>query len=211
MADPYLVPAERRRASLEVRRSVFIATADRTATVEEARALIAEIRAEFPEASHHVYAFAVGHGGTTTLGASDDGEPQGTAGPPTLAVVVGSGLGDVCLVTARMYGGVKLGTGGLVRAYSSAAQAVLTDLPTQLHRLWRPYRVRVPYGLLDQVLRALDGPTVTVESRTFENEVTLELRVDQAREAEVAAVLSELSAGAIRLEDTTSGADVSSG
>lgn len=199
------VPSERRRVSLEVDRSVFIATADRVTTVEEARAMIAEIRAEFPNASHHVYAFAVGHGATVTHGASDDGEPSGTAGPPTLAVVSGSGLGDVCVVTTRFFGGVKLGTGGLVRAYSSAAQAVLAELPTETSRQWQTCRLRVPYGLLDQVLRAIEGPLVTVESRTFEAQVTLELHIEQGHIAEVARILANLSGGTIRLEETGSG------
>jgi uncharacterized YigZ family protein len=188
-----------------VRRSLFIATADRTASVEEARALIASMRAEFPEAGHHPYAFVVGHGATVTQGAGDDGEPQGTAGPPILAVLSGSGLGDVCLVVSRIYGGVKLGTGGLVRAYSGAAQAVLADLATEVHRQWMAYRVRVPYGLLDQVQRALECPSVVVESRVFEREVILSLRVDRAHEAEVAALLADLSGGAIALEEANAG------
>src|ERR671921_1142335 len=87
------------------------------------------IRAEMPDAAHHVYAYIVGHGATTTLGMSDDGEPSGTAGRPVMAVLKGSGLGDVALVITRYFGGTLLGTGGLVRAYGDAAKAVLAILP----------------------------------------------------------------------------------
>src|SRR5918912_1103095 len=103
-AAPNLVPAERARA---------------------------EIRVEMPDAAHHVYAYIVGHGATTNLGMSDDGEPSGTAGRPVMAVLRGSGLGDVALVVTRYFGGTLLGTGGLVHAYGDAARAVLAALPRE--------------------------------------------------------------------------------
>src|SRR5262249_27232794 len=96
-----LIPAERARAEIRVVNSRFIASAAPTASVEAARAFIAEQRAAMPDASHHVYAYVIGHGATTTLGMSDDGEPSGTAGRPALAVLRGSGLGDVTLVVTR--------------------------------------------------------------------------------------------------------------
>jgi len=99
--DSYEVPAERRRVGLVERRSRFVATVACTPTVAEARAFIDEMRAEFADASHNVYAFAVGYGATVTHGMSDDGEPSGTAGRPALAVVQGSGLGDVTVVVTR--------------------------------------------------------------------------------------------------------------
>ena len=92
-------------------------------TVKEAKAFLAAVRAEMPDANHHVYAYRVGFGNSVIEGMSDDGEPSGTSGPPVLAVLRGSGIGDVIVVVTRYFGGTKLGTGGLVRAYSDAARA----------------------------------------------------------------------------------------
>src|SRR5207244_9621721 len=122
------VPAASARVEIRVVNSRFIASAGLAATVADARAFIAGIRAEMPDASHHVYAYVVGHGATTTLGMSDDGEPSGTAGRPAMAVLRGSGLGDVVLVVTRYVGGPLLGTGGLVHAYGAAAREVLAVL-----------------------------------------------------------------------------------
>ncbi|MFQ3645717.1 MAG: YigZ family protein [Anaerolineae bacterium] len=110
---------------LEVEKSRFITRITRAETVEEARSFIHEVRALEPTASHHVYAYCIGFGNSTIYGMSDAGEPAGTAGRPTLAVLQGSQLGDVVLVTTRYFGGRKLGTGGLVRAYTQAAQQAL--------------------------------------------------------------------------------------
>src|SRR6186997_3012409 len=111
------IPAGPAGAEIRAGNSRFIATAGLAASVAAARASIAAARAEMPDASHHVYAYVIGHGATTTLGMSDDGEPSGTAGRPALAVLRGSGLGDVVLVITRYFGGTLLGTGGLVHAY----------------------------------------------------------------------------------------------
>ncbi len=112
--------------------SRFIAHLAPAASVEEAKAFIDQIRAEYADATHNVPAYVIGYGASVTAHCNDDGEPAGTAGRPILAVLQGSGLGDVVLVVTRYFGGTKLGTGGLVRAYTEAAQAVLavtTPLP----------------------------------------------------------------------------------
>ena len=87
-----------------------------------------------------------GHGATTTLGMSDDGEPSGTAGRPALAVLRGSGLGDAVLVITRYFGGTLLGTGGLVHAYGDAAKAVLAALPRAEKIEHRELMVTLPYA-----------------------------------------------------------------
>ena len=130
--DGYPVPAETIRIENVVVNSRFIATIGPAASVDEAKAFIAEMRAAMPDASHHVYAYKVGFGGSVTEGMSDDGEPSGTSGPPILAVLRGANLGDVVIVVTRYFGGTKLGTGGLVRAYGNAARAALQGLPTRL-------------------------------------------------------------------------------
>jgi len=128
MSQKYYRPAARNRTEIEILRSRFITTLERTETTEEARHFISEIRGEMPDASHHVYAFRVGYGNSVIEGMSDDGEPSGTSGPPTLAVLRGSDIGDIAVVTTRYFGGTKLGTGGLVRAYTESAKEALATL-----------------------------------------------------------------------------------
>src|SRR3954469_1102863 len=116
----YRIPAATTRIENEVSRSRFIATLANAPSFQEARDFIASIRAEMPDANHHVYAFKVGYGSSVIEGMSDDGEPSGTAGPPVLAVLRGADIGDAVLVVTRYFGGTKLGTGGLVHAYGDA-------------------------------------------------------------------------------------------
>jgi uncharacterized YigZ family protein len=124
-----LIPANEARAQIEIQRSRFIAWAGPAFNVEEARLFIRRVKNEFPDANHHVPAFLIGHGTGVTAHCSDDGEPAGTAGRPLLVVLQGSGFGDIVIVVTRYFGGIKLGTGGLVRAYTEAAQEVLRILP----------------------------------------------------------------------------------
>ncbi|TDT43389.1 putative YigZ family protein [Halospina denitrificans] len=126
----YPVPASTGRAETEVRKSRFIAVAARAETREEALAVVEEARVAHPEARHHCWAYVLGEPGAATSAAmNDDGEPSGTAGRPILSVIEHKGIGDVVVVVSRYFGGVKLGAGGLVRAYAGAAEAVLSELP----------------------------------------------------------------------------------
>src|SRR5215217_5406636 len=126
----YLIPAERHRTHEEIERSKFVTTVAPAPTIDDAQAFLAAMRAEFPDATHNCWAYVVGPPGSTTrIGMSDDGEPHGTAGRPMLTMLLHGGLGDVAAVVTRYYGGTKLGTGGLVRAYGGAVQEALLGLP----------------------------------------------------------------------------------
>lgn len=125
----YPIPAQEARAEIMVINSRFIASAAPAFRVEDARAFITRIKTEFSDASHNVPAFLIGYGASVTAHCTDDGEPAGTAGRPALAVLQGSGLGDIVVVVTRYFGGTKLGTGGLVHAYGSAVKEVLAVLP----------------------------------------------------------------------------------
>ena len=124
------VPAGTTRAETEVRRSRFIAVAAYAGTREEALAVVEAERGMHPEARHHCWAYVLGAPGAATSAAmNDDGEPSGTAGKPILSVIEHKGIGNLVVVVSRYFGGVKLGAGGLVRAYAGAAEAVLSQLP----------------------------------------------------------------------------------
>jgi len=193
----YRIPKGRHRVDTRVSNSRFIATVAPADTVKEAQAFIRSIRAEMPDAAHHVYAFKVGYGTSVSEGMSDDGEPSGTSGPPALAVVRGSDLGDVVLVITRYFGGTKLGTGGLVSAYTEAAKAAFESLQTEEKVTRHRCALRIPYALHEPVLRALAEHEGVLEGESFKADVTLQYLVPAEQEAALNGVLRDLSAGRV--------------
>jgi uncharacterized YigZ family protein len=194
------IPAARARTEMRVVNSRFIATAGPAASIEAARTFIAEVRAEMPDATHHVYAYLIGHGATTTLGMSDDGEPPGTAGRPAMAVLRGSGLGDVALVVTRYFGGTLLGTGGLVHAYGDAARAVLAALPREEKVARRELALTLPYAAYEQARRILAAHAGSIVEEAFAADVTLHVLLPAVQLAAFAAAIGEATAGQARLE-----------
>ncbi len=203
MTDRYPVPAGYAEIELVIRRSQFIANAACTPTVAEARAFIAEISRKYPDAGHHVYAFAVGFGSSVVHGMSDAGEPSGTAGKPTLAVVRGSGLGDVTVVTSRYFGGTKLGTGGLVKAYTEAAQLVLAEIPRAEKIEWQPVNLHAPYHYYEAVMRLVKQYQGQVQNEDFGVAVSLGLNFPASMVDLFGAALSELTSGQVTIPDST--------
>ena len=192
-----LIPAAETRVELTVVNSRFIATIAPAFSVDEARAFVSRVRAEFADASHNVPAYVIGHGQTTFAHCYDDGEPSGTAGRPALAVVQGSGLGDVGLVITRYFGGTKLGTGGLVRAYGDAARAALVALPRAAKVATVTTLVEAPYPLLERLrlLAAAHGGLMLDEE--FAGAITLTIRFRAAQFEAFADAVRELSRGAV--------------
>jgi len=193
----YRIPAASVRIEQEVSRSRFIASLTNAPTVEAARGYIAAVRAEMPDATHHVYAFKVGYGGSVTEGVSDDGEPTGTAGPPVLAVLRGADVGDIVLVVTRYFGGIKLGTGGLVRAYGDTARAAIAAMTTHEKIERRQLGLTVPYPLYERVKRLISEYGATVDDETFEAEVTLYFTMPLDSIEAFTSALRDLSAGRI--------------
>ena len=146
-----LIPERETRTEIVVVNSHFIATVAPAFTVGEARAFIDRIRSEYADASHHVPAYLVGHGASVIAHCHDDGEPSGTAGRPVLAVLRGSGLGDVVAVVTRYFGGTKLGTGGLVRAYGDAIREALSVLPRAMRVATHAVEITAPYGYFERL------------------------------------------------------------
>lgn len=196
----YPVPKGRVRVEEVILRSRFITTAGPAANVEQAKAFIAEMRAEFEDATHNCYAFAAGPPGSTAMaGMSDDGEPSGTAGRPMLAVVLGSGIGDLAVVVTRYYGGTKLGTGGLVRAYSGGVKAVLEVLPVHEKISYRTLLVSGPYSYVTPVERLLPDFEASVTSRDFAADVTWQIQAPEEQAEPLARALTELSRGELEI------------
>ena len=201
MSASYLIPAERVQTEIVIRKSRFVSTVQLAASVQEARAVIAGARAAMPDAHHHVYAFRVGFGKSVTEGKSDDGEPTGTSGPPTLAVVRGSGVGDIALVTARYFGGTKLGTGGLVRAYTESAQAALSLLKTELKVEKRVVGLETPYSLYNTVKRLIATYRGEIQEEEFAAQVLIIVRFAADELPAFSADLQERSSAQVSVVD----------
>jgi len=174
----YPVPAGPTRVETSVKRSRFIATAARAADAAAAHALVDRVRAEMPDASHHCWAFVAGPPGSTArIGMSDDGEPHGTAGRPMLHALLHGGVGDIAVVCTRYFGGVKLGTGGLSRAYADAVKTVLAALET-VERVERvPVDVTLGYPDVDALRRLVAERDIVVEEEEYGPEVRYRLAV----------------------------------
>ena len=200
MTKNYSIPLNEIRREHVVVNSRFIATLAPVFSIDEARAFIARVKREFADASHNVPAYIIGGGNTVTEYFSDDGEPSGTAGKPALAVLRGSGLGDVTVVVTRYFGGTLLGTGGLVKAYTESTQMVVNAVGRGRRLRVHVCMLAIPYNLLERVrlLMTRQGGKIVGEDFAADITMTLELPVDlfEAFQNE----LREMSAGKLKAE-----------
>ncbi len=190
------MPARRHRIESSVRRSRFITTLAPAPDEEAARRFVAEIREEFPDATHNCWAWVAGPPGSTArVGMSDDGEPHGTAGRPMLNALLHGPVGEVVAVVTRYYGGVKLGRGGLGRAYAGGVQEALASLPTLERVRRRSVRLEVTYPFIDAVKRLLDDLDVTVREERYGEAVELDVAVPEGALDRLERGLGDLSGG----------------
>jgi uncharacterized YigZ family protein len=153
----YEIPAGVHRVEQTIRRSRFIATVGPAQDARTATAFVQHVRDEFPDATHHCWAYVAGPPATTSsIGLSDDGEPHGTAGRPILAALQHSDVGDVVVVVTRYYGGTNLGTGGLVRAYGGTARLALEGAGRSMRVQWACVEIAVPYADVPATRRCLE-------------------------------------------------------
>lgn len=140
----------------DIKRSRFITSLARADSRERALAFVEAVRQEFPDARHNCWAYAVGKpGDTAQIGQSDDGEPHGTAGRPMLTQLLYGGVGEVVAVTTRYFGGIKLGTGGLTRAYQNGVKEALALLSSVQKTVSLRAIVEVGYAHVDRFYRLL--------------------------------------------------------
>jgi uncharacterized YigZ family protein len=200
---PYPIPSSEVKAEIRVVNSRFIASLAPAGSVEEARDFIARIKKEYSDATHNVPVFLIGHGDSVTAHCSDDGEPSGTAGRPALAVLQGSGLGDVVVVITRYFGGTKLGTGGLVRAYSDAVRAVLEKVERSVRVMTDTVLVAFPYTYLERIRRLVTACNGVNLQEEFMADVTLTARFRVEDTPAFMAQVVELTSGSISPEIIT--------
>ncbi|WP_309895205.1 YigZ family protein [Archangium sp.] len=197
----YRVPARLHRVEQELQRSRFITTLAPAPTVEEAKAFIARVREEFPDANHNCWAYVVGPAGSTaTVGMSDDGEPHGTAGRPMLTALLHGGVGEVAVVVTRYFGGTLLGKGGLVRAYTGCVQQALEALPTTERVPRVLLAVELEYASVDGVRRMLPGYEAELVAEEYAATVGYRLALPLAQVEAFKKALLDLTHGQALLE-----------
>ncbi|MUI52641.1 YigZ family protein [Aliivibrio fischeri] len=150
--QPYQVPKAMVVFEEEIKKSIFITYLARTSSVDDAKAFVTEIKAKHSDARHNCWGFVAGRPeDSMKWGFSDDGEPSGTAGKPILAQLSGSGIGEITAVVTRYYGGVRLGTGGLVKAYGGGVQQALKLIETEEKRITDTVILHCDYNLVSLV------------------------------------------------------------
>lgn len=200
MSKPYLIPMAEIRREQVVVNSRFIATLAPVFGADEARAFISRIKKEFADASHNVPAYIIGGGNTVTEFCSDDGEPAGTSGKPALAVLRGSGLGDVAVVITRYFGGTLLGTGGLVKAYTESTQMVVNAVERGRRVPVNISLLVIPYNLLERMRLVVTRHSGEVLGEDFASDITMTLQFPLDSFEEFQNELRELSAGKLKAE-----------
>jgi uncharacterized YigZ family protein len=201
----YPIPAGLHRVEQDIQRSRFVTTAMHTPTVEEAKAFIARVRDEFPDANHNCWAYVVGPPGSTAqVGMSDDGEPHGTAGRPMLTALLHGGVGDVAVVVTRYFGGTLLGKGGLVRAYTGCVQQALEHLPTTERVRKVRLAVELEYSSIDGVRRLLPEHEAQVVSEEYAATVSYRFELPVTRVDAFRTALTDLTQGQVLIEPVES-------
>lgn len=199
MIKKFLVPAHEIRREFKVMNSRFIATLAPAENVDAARIIIERVQKDFPDASHHIPAYIIGHGDSQVAHCSDAGEPSGSAGRPALSVLQGSGLGDVIVVVTRFYGGTNLGIGGLVRAYGDAVRSVVNEVPRAYKVLAHTIKLIFPYPFFERIrllVGLLNGKIIKEE---FGAEVQLTAQFPVENLADFEQKVAELTNGGVQV------------
>jgi uncharacterized YigZ family protein len=198
----YPIPARVHRVEEVIQRSRFLTLLAHAPDAEAAHAFVQSQRDAYPDATHHCWAFVAGPPGSTThVGMSDDGEPHGTAGRPMLTALLHGGVGEVVAVCVRWFGGVKLGTGGLGRAYAGGIKAALESLPTEERVERVRLRVRIGYAEVDALQRLVQEMDVLVEDETYGADVGYTCAVPEPSVEAFERALADLTRGGGRVEE----------
>ena len=195
-ASRYPIPTERFRCEIEVERSRFITSVEPVNNPDEAQRFIAAIKTEFPGANHNCWAYLVGPPGSTDqIGMSDDGEPHGAAGKPMLTVLQYSGLGDTVVVVTRYFGGIKLGKGGMVKAYTAAVKTALDQMPRSERIDWVHLQATIDYALVTHFERRVTEFELEILDTDYGERVSHQIRLPKECEEGFRSMFDDLSAG----------------
>ena len=198
-----LIPASRFSTEIRISNSRFIATIAPAFSVTDAKAFIREIKQNYVDATHNVSLYQIGSGSSIIAHSSDNGEPSGTAGRPALAVLAGSGLGDAVIVITRYFGGKKLGTGGLVKAYSESARSVIQAVPKAKKVTVHHCQISGPYNFYEQIVRIIKKAGSTIDREEFTEKVTIHFSIPIIAYDKLAGQILDFTKGQIPVQIIT--------
>lgn len=197
-SEPYLVPTAEVIFEEEIKKSRFITYLAHTPNIDAAKQFVQQIKERHHDARHNCWAFVAGRSSDSMKwGFSDDGEPSGTAGKPILAQLTGSGVGEITAVVTRYYGGIRLGTGGLVKAYGGGVQQALTLLETKEKVITSILHLNCEYNQVSLVEALLSEYNGTQLHADYGNQVTMQIELDNRIVEEFRAKLTNRSGGRI--------------
>ena len=173
----YMIPAETTFYEQEIKRSRFLTWVVHTESPELAKTFIQKIRNQYPDARHVCWAYIAGFPGTPHIGMSDDGEPSGTAGKPMLNVLQHQNIGEICVVVVRYFGGIKLGTGGLSRAYGSSVTEALKITPLKQRIQMSAVLLSFPYSDENTVRHLLENIDAKINSTDYQAEANFQCSI----------------------------------
>lgn len=195
----YLTISSSAEADLKIKRSRFIALSYPVTSTTECQTRIAEIKRRFHDARHVCYAYRLGHGPSAIGRHSDAGEPSGTAGAAIARVMEGENVCNAMIVVVRYFGGIKLGTGGLARAYSDSARAVLEESGIKQVELVQKVRLRTNYSHLDAINHELALNNANILARDFKDAIDVTFEVPVSNQQKLLDRLNEITSGEIEL------------
>ncbi len=191
MSDVYQTIANKSEGYYTEKRSKFLAFAHPVSTVEEIKEILAAYRKKYYDARHVCYAYMLG-AGRTEFRANDDGEPSSTAGKPILGQINSRELTDILIVVVRYYGGVNLGTSGLIVAYRTAAADAIDHSEIISRKVEEVVEYRFAYPLMNQVMRIVKEMNPRILDQQFDNTCTIKLSIRQSQAEELRAKLAKL-------------------
>jgi uncharacterized YigZ family protein len=194
----YKIPTKLYRTEETIKRSRFIATVAHAFTEDDAKAFISIIKNEFPDATHNCWAYVAGPpGDTARIGMSDDGEPHGTAGKPILTVLLHSEIGEIVAVVTRYFGGTKLGTGGLVRAYSGSVKNALAGLSIKEKRDVITLTAILDYSKIIAVKQMIESFNSEIIEAKYEADVSFKIELPKNDKDSFIHAITDLTGGEV--------------
>lgn len=191
------VPAGRGESEYVEKRSSFLGVVEPVSSEEDARAVIAAIKKQHRDARHNCWCYLIQDGAERY---SDDGEPQGTAGIPMLEVFRKAGVSNAVCVVTRYFGGVLLGAGGLLRAYTKAAKDALENAGATEVIPMKELTIRCPYSLLDRIRLEIAAAEAEILSTDYAADITLSIRIPEAKAASFSEHIFDMTAGTVKCE-----------
>ncbi len=196
----YQVPQSELCDEQVIKKSRFITHITRATNKAEAKLYIQSIKQQYPDARHHCWAYIAGHPtATTDIGFSDDGEPSGTAGKPILNVLQHRAIGEIVLVVVRYFGGIKLGAGGLVRAYSSSASLAMDKLETEILVPSKTFTISFNYNHENNIKHLLETSGVPIDNTYYTEQVSFTFNIPEEHIESINKAFIDITHGQISL------------